>query len=123
MMWGSQVTREQLRNTINRIAVIPELPREHSPLDHTDPSNQLPIDRENQLASNLAFLAATSDDNTEIMAVCVEEHTDGEGITIRLAMNTGNMVKVVKGFEGLACILEQAAQRGRRGLQLLRAPD
>ena len=47
------------------------------------------------------------------MAVCVEEHCNGEGITILVISNTGDLSAVVQEFMTLAKILEQAARRGR----------
>ena len=54
--------------------------------------------RENEIASNLAFLSATSDNSLKVMAVCVEEHFNGKGITIRVASNTGDLSTVTSGF-------------------------
>jgi hypothetical protein len=41
-------------------------------------TRQLVVERENEIASNLAFLSATSDDNQKVMAVSVEEHPNGK---------------------------------------------
>ncbi|XTI83593.1 hypothetical protein V2W45_117976 [Cenococcum geophilum] len=56
------------------------------------------ISREKGIASNLAFLSATSDDCLKVMAVCVEEYRNGEGTTIRIALNTGYLSEVKNGF-------------------------
>lgn len=114
-MWGSHVTRKQLRNTVNGMHGIPGPPEERRLRAAADPMHQLPIDRESEIASNLAFLSATSDDNTQIMTVCLEEHTSRIGMTIRLAANTAVLEEVVDGFKSLTRILEGAAQRGRLG--------
>jgi hypothetical protein len=47
------------------------------------------------------------------MAVCIEEHLNGEGLTIRIASNTGDLLAVTTGFILLIKTLEQAARRGR----------
>jgi hypothetical protein len=91
-MWGGAITRLQLQQTISRLQKLDELPEE--------------------IASNLAFLSATTDESLKVMAVCVEEHYNGEGITIRIASNTGVLSAVIQEFMMLAKILEQAARRG-----------
>jgi hypothetical protein len=46
------------------------------------------------------------------MAVCVEEHYNGRGITIRVAANIGDLSVVTTGFVRLARALEHTARRG-----------
>lgn len=115
IMWGSGITRQQLRQSISRLRQlneIPGLPKENDLTLATDSTRHLSIQRENEIASNLAFLSAISNDNQKVMAVCVEEYPIGEGITIRIASNSGDVSEVTNGFQVLATILEQAAQRG-----------
>jgi hypothetical protein len=50
-----------------------------------DKTRHLGVSREKEIASNLSFLLATSDESLKVIAVCVEEHYNGEGITIRIA--------------------------------------
>ena len=64
------------------------------------------------MTSNLAFLSSISDNPLRVMAVCIEEHDNKEGITIRMASNTGDMSLVVNGFNKMAQVLEQAARQG-----------
>ena len=66
------------------------------------------------LAVNIykAFLSTTSDDSLKVMAVCVEEHYNGRGITIRVAANTGDLSAVTTRFIRLARALEHAVRRG-----------
>jgi hypothetical protein len=78
-----------------------------------DTTHRLSISRENEIASNLAFLPAISDSHNRVMAVCVEEILSGNGNTIRVASNTGDLSVVTRGFEMLGKSLEQAARRGR----------
>jgi hypothetical protein len=114
-MWESAVTRQQLRQSITRLRKlneVPELPRENRLALDTDSTRRLSIKRENEIASNLAFLSAISDNNQKVMAVCVEEHLNGEGTTIRIASNSGDLSEVTRGFKMLATILERAARRG-----------
>ncbi|TVY14781.1 hypothetical protein LARI1_G007475 [Lachnellula arida] len=113
-MWESAITQQQLRQSISRLRKlneVPEPPRENILIPDVGSTHDLSIERENEIASNLAFLSATSDNNQKVMAVCVEEHTTGEGITIRIASNSGDLSEVTSGFRMLATVLEQAAQR------------
>jgi hypothetical protein len=78
-----------------------------------DLQRHLSVSREQEIASNLAFLAATTDDSLRVMAVCVEERPDGRGATVRVASNTGDLTAVTSGLRMLATTLEQAARRGQ----------
>jgi len=113
-MWGSSTTWAQLQSSINQLATlnqVPEPPKENTLLLGQS-THRLNIMRENEIASNLAFLSATSDDSLKVMAVCVEEHVSGTGVTIRIASNSGDLLEVTSGFTILAGSLEQAARRG-----------
>jgi hypothetical protein len=44
--------------------------------------------------------------------VCIEERRNGNGITIRVSSNMGDLSAVTRGFEMLGKSLEQAARRG-----------
>jgi hypothetical protein len=114
-LWGSKVTRAQLQQSISnlrRLDELPEIPRENLVDPEIDPTRQLSVVREREIACNLAFLSATSDDSLKVMAVCVEEHCIGRGITVRVASNTGDLSAVTVGFIRLARALEHAARRG-----------
>ena len=114
-LWGSDITREQLRQFIihlRQLNEFPEVPRENLINPEIDPTRQLTVVREREIACNLAFLSAISDDNLKVMAVCVEERCDGRRIIIRIASNTGGLSEVTAGFVRLAKVLEHAAQRG-----------
>ncbi|KAH6668873.1 hypothetical protein B0J14DRAFT_152312 [Halenospora varia] len=113
-MWKSTVAPEQLQQSISslqRLNEVPEPPKEHVLALDVGSTHHLGIERECEIASNLAFLSATSDDSKRVMAVCIEEHPNGNGITIRIASNSGDFSEVIKGFRMLATILEKAAQR------------
>jgi hypothetical protein len=81
---------------------------ENLAVPEVDQTHHLSISREKEITSNLAFLLATSDKSLKVMAICVEEHCNGEGITIRIVSNTGDLSAVVREFVTLAKILEQA---------------
>ena len=115
-MWGGAITRPQLQQTIShlrKLDELPEVPSENLAVPEADQKRHLSISREKEIASNLAFLSATSDESLKVMAVCVEEHCNGEGITIRVASNTGDLSAVMRELMTLAKILEQAARRGQ----------
>jgi hypothetical protein len=114
-LWGSEITRTQLQQTISNLRQLdelPEIPRENLVNLEIDSTRQLSVTREKEIACNLAFLSATSDDSLKVMAVCVEERCNRKGIIIRVAANTGHLSTVTSGFVRLARVLEHAAQRG-----------
>lgn len=93
----------------------PESPRDNQPpqsLTSLSASYQLPLQREKEIVDNLAFLSATTNDSTRVMAVCLEEDRGRDSCTIRLTSNTGDLHEVVNGFNHMARILERAASRG-----------
>lgn len=113
-MWGGVTTRSKLQNSITslqKVHKILEAPTENPINQTTDPTHRLSPLLEKDIASNLAFLSVASDDSRKVMAVCVEEHVDGEGITIRIASNTGNPLAAADGFKRIGIILEQVARR------------
>ena len=106
-----QADIQRMSENIALLASIVEVPgqQEESELPVEDKNYQLPVAREKQLADDLAFLSATTDDMLKVMAVGVEEDSDKNGLTIRLASNTGSLAVVKNGFEGIGLILQQAA--------------
>jgi hypothetical protein len=118
-MWGG-VSRKILKENITLLWLLneePEKPAENSLPQHLlkdteSPSRQLTIERERDLVDNLAFLSASSDDPRKVMAVCVEEHQDTQGLTIRMASNAGDLQPVKDAFTRIATILERAAAKG-----------
>ncbi len=98
-----------LLRTLNEF---PEVPKENALNCETDETRQLTPERERQLVDNFAFISASTDDILRVMAVCVEESSDQQGMTIRLASNTGDLTPIVQGFQVMARTLEKAALRG-----------
>ena len=93
----------------------PESPKDNQPpqtLSTLSASYQLPLQCEKEIVDNLAFLSATTDDSTRVMAVYLEEARGHGSCTIRLTSNTGDLDEVVYGFNHMARILERAASRG-----------
>lgn len=116
LMWGGTITRRELLRIITLFQTlnkVPELPKVNLLASEINSPHRLSITREKEIASSLAFLAATSDDNLNVMAVCIEEHSNKDGITVRVASNSGELSEVVRGFRNIAAILETVARRGR----------
>jgi hypothetical protein len=115
-MWGASISHQQLRKSIDRLRSLNEVvepPKENETVPQIGSAHRISVEREREIASSLAFLSATSDDNLNVMAVCIEEHPDGKGCTIRIASNSGEVSEAMDGFKELAKILEQAARRGQ----------
>ncbi|KAL9099809.1 MAG: hypothetical protein Q9163_004744 [Psora crenata] len=116
--WGN-VSRKKLAENITLLWLLneePEKPAENPLPQHCreeteSVSRHLTVERERDLVDNLAFLSALSDDSRKVMAVCVEEGQDKEGLTIRLASNAGDLRPVKEGFTRIAAILERAAAK------------
>ena len=112
---GQKVQRRLLENiTLMRaICEIPNPPKENELSDRYESRRKLPLDREKQLVDSFAFIAATTDDMLRVMATCVEETS--EGMTIRLASNTGDLSHIIQGFNSIAQILKEASSQGTLG--------
>ncbi|KAK0953517.1 hypothetical protein LTS01_024346 [Friedmanniomyces endolithicus] len=72
---------------------------------------ELDLEREKQLADDLAFLVCVWDDPTEVRAVCIEEDQNGSGITIRIVTNTGDPSHTVLELQVITDVMVQAARR------------
>ncbi|KAH7378896.1 hypothetical protein BKA64DRAFT_765797 [Cadophora sp. MPI-SDFR-AT-0126] len=115
-LWGSEITRAQLQQSISnfrQLDELPDIPRENLVNLEINSTRQLSVTREKEIACNLAFLSATSDDSLKVMAACVEERCNRKGIIIRVAANTGDLSTATAGFVRLAGVLEYAALRVR----------
>lgn len=116
--WGS-VSRQRLMETIVILWTLteaPGAPNVQKPAQLTSESQatrQLSFEREKGLVEMLAFLSATTDDPSRVMAVCIEESPVGDSVTIRLATNSGDCSDIFSGFRRIAKILEQSSIRGR----------
>jgi hypothetical protein len=118
-IWGSSVTRQRLAQNITLLWMLNEVvekPHENSlgiSMSRVDETRHLSLQREIEIASNLAFLSATTNNNKKVMAVCVEETRNGEGIIFRVASNTGDLSRVEEGLKALGRTLEKSARRGQ----------
>jgi hypothetical protein len=86
------------------------VPRENLAILKGDQTRYLSISREKEIASTLTFLLATTDKSLKVIAIYIKEHYNREGITIRIALNTGDLSAVIQEFIMLAKILEQATR-------------
>jgi metallophosphoesterase superfamily enzyme len=71
-MWGGATTRQQLQQSITLLQALDEvleLPKENNLVSNGDTTHRLSISRENEIASNLAFLSAISDSHNRVIAV------------------------------------------------------
>lgn len=74
------VTRQQLREGISQLWRLNEVPRnpKENPLVHgRELQHNISISREKEIASNLAFFSATTNDSPRVLVVCLEERVDG----------------------------------------------
>jgi len=91
----------------------PACPRENK-CAADDRSSPLSLQREMQLLDDFAFISSLEDNPNEVTAVCLEVNRNGEGLTFRIAANTGCLSHVVKGLQVVADIMMQASKHGMR---------
>ena len=110
------VSRERLKHNITilwALNEIQEIEQENQLRPDIEPhARHLSAEREREIADNLAFLCATSDDPLKVRAVCLEEEPNTLGVIVRLASNTGGLLTVKHGLERIARIMQRAARRG-----------
>jgi len=85
--------------------------------DDTSSTRVISLKREKELAETLAFLAAYTDDPKKVVALCIEEEEHGKAMAIRMAVNSGGLLKLQEGFQTLAEILEKIVKRGCKSLR------
>ncbi|KAL9630552.1 MAG: hypothetical protein Q9204_004664, partial [Flavoplaca sp. TL-2023a] len=95
------------------ICEVPNLPKENELHESHDERRRLSLNREKQLVDDLAFISKATDDMYRVTGVCIEEDSDGNGMTVRLASNTGDLSHVTQGFNEIARTLEQASVRAK----------
>ena len=115
----NQTSRQRLIENITilwTLNEIPEKPKYNTSSREDNGARQLTLERERQLADSFAFISARTDNRLHVMAVSVEEDADGNGITIRLASNTGDLSDTKEALTGIAKTLEKASTRGTKRL-------
>lgn len=118
-VWG-RISLQRLNENIVLLWLLgeePEKPAENSmPLHFREelmsPSRQLTIERERDLVETFAFLSASSDDPGKVIAVCVEEYQSTDGLTLRIAANSGDLQPRKEALMRIATVLERAAAKG-----------
>jgi hypothetical protein len=116
----SHVSRKRLMEFITlqwMLKKIVEDPNENVLPEEGKSWRQLPIELERTVADLLAFLSATHDDNSNIMAVCIEEARDHTHTTIRIVSNSGDCAYARNGLEEIARILEKAHSQGNGNIE------
>jgi hypothetical protein len=111
----SHVPRRNLMESITLQWIIREIVEDQKEnVLPEDPKSwrQLPMELERTVADILAFLSATHDDASKIMAVCIEEAHDHTHTTIRIASNSGDCVYARHAVDEMARILEKAHSQG-----------
>lgn len=91
---------------------VPENPKENIPAGGIGTFN-LPVDREKQLADDLAFIASSEDDSKRIVAVCMEEQSNNGGVVIRVASNVGDVENTARNLQRVADSMSEASHRGK----------
>ena len=115
--WGN-VSNRRLMETIVILWALTDVPggpavrKPPHPLSEGLATRQLSFEREMNFVEMLAFLSGTSDDPSKVMAVCIEESSTGDSLTIRLAANSGDCSEILDGFRRMAMTLEQSSRRG-----------
>ena len=82
-----------------------------TPRQDTSP-RRLSLKQESDLVDDLAFISATSEEPEHVIAVCIEEHRDSKGLTIRLARNKGDLQETKHALKEITSVLEKVAARG-----------
>lgn len=116
---SNHATRQRLVENITLLWTlneIPEQPKDNISRREEDETRQLTLERERQLADSFAFISASTDNMLCVMAVSIEEDADRNGITIRLASNTGDLSSMREELDDIAKTLEKAATRGTNRL-------
>jgi len=111
----SHVSRKTLMESVTlqwMLKKIVEDPKENVLPEDQKSWRQLPIELERTVTDLLAFLSATHDDKSNIMALCIEEARDHTHTMIRIASNSGDCAYARNGLDEMARILEKAHSQG-----------
>jgi hypothetical protein len=118
-MWGSNVTREHILQKITLLAMlggVREGIKEHELIPQPGRASCLTIEQEGEIVSNLAFLASRRKNSKLVVAIAIEEDDDGQGVTIRIAVNGDIVMHLKEGLVQLSAILQQVSRLGRLNL-------
>lgn len=70
----------------------------------------LKLRHERDIADCLAFVSTYSNDPNRIMALCIEEKPNRQGLIVSVAANAGNLDTLTSGMRGIVSILENEAR-------------
>lgn len=115
-IFGTKIPRDVLLNKISLLAMlgpIREGQQEHSLTSTDDPRRGLTIDQEGEIVRNLSFLAYRRKDPHSVVALCIEEQEDGEGMTVRFSVNGDSVLYVKEGLQQICTTLEKISRQGR----------
>ncbi|KAI9764608.1 MAG: hypothetical protein M1840_008342 [Geoglossum simile] len=103
---------------LQKLNATPALPAENSIGEFSarlsdQGKRSMTIEKERDLAGYLSFLIASTNNPLKVTALCVEENSDATCMTIRLAVNSGDLTQVKEGLESIAKILMQVAKEKR----------
>jgi hypothetical protein len=118
-MWGSNVTREHILQKITLLAMlggVREGTKEHELIPRPGRASYLTIEQEGEIVSNLAFLASRRKNSKAVVAITIKEDEDGQGMTIRIAVNGDSVVHLKEGLVQISEMLEQVSRLGRLNL-------
>lgn len=70
----------------------------------------LKLRHERDIADCLAFVSTYSNDPNRVMALCIEEKPNRQGLIVSVAANAGNLDTLTFGMHGIVSILENEAR-------------
>ena len=76
------------------------------------PNRSLSLKHERAIVENFILLADYTDDPLKVFALCIEEHPAGDGMTVRIAINTSDRGLLQQGLRMIGVALEKVAQQG-----------
>lgn len=86
-------------------------PTKEADKDSDNDAHTLPLEIEQRLADDLAFIAASKKEAKAVSAVALEEGRDSGGLVIRLTSNGTIQKEVLQKFREIAGILQGCAKR------------
>ena len=113
-MWGSELTRERMLQKISLLAIlgpVREGQREHELISNPYQERSITVQQEAEITSNLTFLSYRRKDSQAVTAIGIEEDGDGQGMTVRVAVNGGALAHTTDGLRQICTALEQASRR------------
>ena len=115
-VWGDSRSVQLMKSifVLRMLQEIPEPPSENSIIDFaarqaSSAERVLSLKREKELVKLLTFLASAKKDPRKVMALCIEENPSRLGMTIKMAVNHGDMAEIKSSFDTMTRILERAA--------------